>query len=59
MEVRFVFSKEANVDEMEQILVDNGIHLQLNKDNQYVIEDDEMEKIKEIPEVWYYVNEID
>lgn len=56
---RFIFDIDANIDEMEQIMVENGISVKLNKDNQYVVSEDDFEKVQSIPEVWSYVNELD
>ena len=58
---RFIFTGEnVNVDELEQVLIEKGIGLQLNKDNQYLISGEDMERVKtELPEVWYYIQALD
>lgn len=49
---RFTFLKWVNIHEMEEMMIQKGISAKLNKDNQYVVSEDDFEKIKSIPEIW-------
>ena len=54
---RFTFLKWVNIHEMEEMMIQKGISAKLNKDNQYVVSEDDFDKIKSIPEIWCDVYE--
>ena len=55
---RFIFT--ANETANESVLIEKGISLKLNKDNQYLISGEDLQKIKvELPVVWYDMQLLD